>query len=152
MKEEQYAIVYVGDLAWMGKMGPDSFKDFSRGMTFALHDALPIGRQTEQDPETGMIMQVPAFGTIHWCFMEPVKKLYVRSQCLYLVKDQSEESQRNFTKAYEDYLTALQNARLNEHGIEVATEQDLKRLDSTADKLGIARGPDVLAGMAGKKG
>ena len=125
-----------------------------------IYDCLPIGRVQRpihldpNDPNSPVVevVNMPAFGTMHWCMLEPVRKMrHVIPRWHYWVDEESQESQDNFHAAWKDFFEQLEvqkeiQRQMNSN-LAVASVGDLKRMEESAKKMGIAPGPDLVKAM-----
>jgi len=126
----------VGQKAFLGMMrSPPAGHGY-----VLLRDAYPIGMAQDlaKDPLTGNSVPttVPRLGTLHWCALEPIRRLLIKPDYLYEIKSQSQATQDAFFTEYVGIGYAMEQMIAQEQNlVQTATSQDLKSLEQLHDEI-----------------
>lgn len=116
------------------------------GGLITVLNALAIGKVGIQDARTGAQVAAPCLGTIHWCALEPVRKLKIIPKYHYWVDDQSPRVQEMYLEEYTGYLRAMETtAAQAESIIQTADPEALRKIEEVAMRAGIGRDSAVQA-------
>lgn len=143
-KQKELNLIVVetaGGRAFLGdcdKSVEEANKRIYANEKIVVFDALVLSQASLMNQATGSPATIPFLGTLHFCVLEPIRRLHIAPAYHYWVCEESQDTQLAFHEEYRAYLKAIEGARSDANSmIAKASPADMRGIEQLAKNMGV---------------